>query len=147
MPQPARILLVHVAVAVLFVAGAIPAASALPEPAPKAAPAGFTPSSTSWPSAARGWVLGFAPCRSGSCPVLLRTDDGGESWARRPAPPVEAAPTQERVRVSFANEGDGLVTNGHQLFATHDAAGTWQPVRLPDATQPVSIRTLETSSR
>lgn len=111
-----------------------------------AVPAGFAPSSTSWPSADRGWVLGIAPCPTGSCPVLLHTTDGGASWKPQPAPPVHVGPSQLRVRVSFADGNDGFVTNGHQVFATHDGARSWREVSLPDTPGTPTIRGLETNS-
>jgi hypothetical protein len=97
-------------------------------------PPGFVPSSTSWTSAGEGWVLGFAPCTTGSarqCAGLIRTFDGGRHWVRTAAPPVRVAPDNDQVRVHFANELDGLITNGHQVFTTHTAGAVWRPVALP----------------
>jgi photosystem II stability/assembly factor-like uncharacterized protein len=108
--------------------------------------AGFVPSSTSWPAAQQGWVLGFTSCSAGTCPSLLRTADGGESWQRRPAPPVTVPATGEQVRVFFANGTDGLVTDGHRLFATHDA-WHWAPVALPGSPATVAVGALAANHR
>jgi photosystem II stability/assembly factor-like uncharacterized protein len=97
------------------------------------APPGFLPSSTSWTSERNGWVLGFAPCAQGDCANLLRTLDGGQTWLRWPAPPVRQTPEHDQVRVWFANDVDGLATDGHRLFASHSAGVRWQQVPLPEA--------------
>src|SRR2546430_1878685 len=99
-------------------------------------PPGFVPSSTSWTSAGEGWVLGFSPCTPGSerqCAGLVRTFGGGRHWVRAGAPPVQVAEDNDQVRVHFANEFDGLITNGHQVFTTHTAGVVWRPVAIPAA--------------
>jgi hypothetical protein len=96
------------------------------------APPGFVPSSTSWTSARDGWVLGFAPCARGQCASLVRTFDGGRHWLPVPAPPVQVSPEHDQVRVHFANAIDGLVTDGHLLYASHTAGAFWRQVPLPD---------------
>ena len=101
-------------------------------PGSGAAPPGFVPSSTSWTSAQKGWVLGFAPCSQGQCASLLRTFDGGRHWLRSEAPPVQPSPEHDLVRVRFANDLDGLVTDGHRLYASHTAGQFWRQVPLPE---------------
>jgi hypothetical protein len=100
-------------------------------------PAGFAPSSTSWTSPTDGWVLGFAPCKAGSCPTLVSTSDDAQTWRQRSAPRVSVTPDQTRIH--FADKLNGWATDGQVLMATHDGAGTWQRVRLPGAVGSVSI--------
>ncbi|MER6590953.1 hypothetical protein ABT214_03630 [Micromonospora purpureochromogenes] len=108
-------------------------------------PAGFAPTSTSWTSPADGWVLGFAPCRAGSCPTLVSTADGAQTWQQQPAPRVSSTPDQTKIH--FANKLDGWTTDGQVLMATHDGAGTWRRVRLSGAVGSVSIAKLASTDR
>ncbi|GAA4992775.1 sialidase family protein [Actinopolymorpha pittospori] len=117
--------------------------------APVATPAGFSPTSTSWPTPLQGWVLGFAPCASGECAVLMRTLDGGDTWTQVPAPPVRTSPSHDQVRVLFAERKDvlhprtvGLVTNGLVLYATYDGGATWRSESLAGGRRPVFVGAL-----
>ncbi|MFC4855790.1 hypothetical protein [Actinophytocola glycyrrhizae] len=98
---------------------------------PRVVPPGFVPSATSWTTAQQGWVLGFAPCPDGQCPVLVRTWDGGAKWWRANVPPLPLPTDNRRVRVHFANGGNGLMTDGTSLYATHTAGLFWRRVDLP----------------
>ncbi|MGW5365420.1 WD40/YVTN/BNR-like repeat-containing protein [Actinopolymorpha pittospori] len=100
-----------------------------------ATPAGFSPTSTSWPTAVHGWVLGFAPCASGECAVLMRTLDGGDTWTEVPAPPVRTSPSHDQVRVLFAERKDSSggtlavgATGGDESFVhmSFDGGHTWE---------------------
>ncbi|MHB8451933.1 MAG: WD40/YVTN/BNR-like repeat-containing protein, partial [Mycobacteriales bacterium] len=99
-------------------------------------PAGFSPVSESFVSDSVGYLLGAAPCSSPPCTSLLRTTDGGRSFAGVPAPRVglanEAAtpPGQSVVAVRFADPSDGFVY-GPELWVTHDGAASWHQVSLP----------------
>lgn len=122
-------------IAALFIAavaglGVPVVAAAAPD---SASSPGFVASSTSWTSERSGWVLGFAPCAQGQCARLLRTVDGGRSWLRVPAPPVQQSPEHDQVRVHFANDRDGLITDGHRLYASHSAGRLWRQVPFPVA--------------
>ena len=121
------------ALLIVAVAGVGLPAVAAAAPGSGAAPPGFVPSSTSWTSQRNGWVLGFAPCEQGQCASLLRTFDAGRHWLRSPAPAVQPSPEHDQVRVHFANDLDGLVTDGHRLFASHTAGLVWRQVPLPEA--------------
>ncbi|SHF06170.1 sialidase family protein [Streptoalloteichus hindustanus] len=110
-----------------------------------AAPGEFVPTSTSWTSAERGWVLGFAHDDTTARPVLLSTEDGGARWTRRNAPDITVSPISAQVRVHLANDRDALATNGEILHATHDGAASWHPVELPDARPPVRVEALATN--
>ena len=92
-------------------------------------PAGFAPMSVTFVSLQTGWVLGA------SCPTctvsLLRTRDGGKTWASVAAPPTPA-PQGPPAMVRFANVDDGWVL-ASELWATHDGGGRWAKPVLPGA--------------
>ncbi len=88
---------------------------------------GVVPASTSWVSGDRGWVLGLDTlCQTAKCPQLIRTLDGGASWTRVKTPPL-AIPETDRLRVLFANDAAGMVTDGEQLFVTSNGGTRWEP--------------------
>jgi hypothetical protein len=136
--------LVAPSVASASTTGAAPAASTTTV-ATAGVPSGFAPTSTSWTGANDGWVLGFASCRSGSCPALVSTSDGAQTWQQRTAPQVSSTPDQTKVH--FANAVDGWATDGQVLLATHDGAGRWRRVQLAGAAGSVSIAKLATTDR
>jgi hypothetical protein len=132
-----------VALVTAAVSVVVPAvAQAQPASRPGLAPSGFTPSSTSWTTDRRGWMLGFTPCPSGQCPALLHTFDGGARWWPAGTPPVRLSPRNFQVRVFFADDTVGLVTDGERLYTTHTAGLLWQQVRLPGAGASVTIGAL-----
>jgi hypothetical protein len=88
---------------------------------------GVVPASTSWVSADRGWVLGVDTlCQTAKCPQLVRTLDGGTTWNRVRTPAL-SIPETDRLRVVFANDAAGMVTDGEQLFVTSNGGNLWQP--------------------
>ncbi|GGU22778.1 hypothetical protein GCM10010178_13500 [Lentzea flava] len=88
---------------------------------------GVVPASTSWVSADRGWVLGLDTlCPAAKCPQLVRTLDGGRSWTRVKTPAL-SIPETDRLRVLFANDAAGMVTDGEQLFVTSNGGTRWEP--------------------
>jgi photosystem II stability/assembly factor-like uncharacterized protein len=131
--------ILRVLLVVCLTAAAVPAAAAAPG-AP--VPQGFLPSSTSWTTKARGWVLGFAPCQDGRCPILARTRDGGRTWWRTGAPQVRLPEDNRRVRVHFANGRTGLVTDGSALYVTRTGGLSWRHVELTGARPPVVLGAL-----
>lgn len=94
---------------------------------------GFIASSTSWTSAQRGWVLGFEPCPDGRCPALVRTVDGGRTWRRSAVPDVRMPEDNRRVRVHFANDRVGVITDGTDLYVTRTWGLFWRPVEFAGA--------------
>jgi hypothetical protein len=86
-----------------------------------------------------GFVLGTtAGCPYPSaCSTVLRTSDGGGSWVRVAAPPVEYvgpnydnSPAQPDVsEIRFADPLDGWAY-GPALWATHNGAAGWKQVNL-----------------
>ncbi|MFI6095559.1 hypothetical protein ACIA8G_08405 [Lentzea sp. NPDC051213] len=110
---------IAVVVVALFLAGTTTAVAH--------ASTGVSPASTSWVSADRGWVLGAGTqCQTQNCPQLIRTLDGGTSWTRVKTPPL-AVPETGRLRVAFANDAAGVVTDGEQLFVTSNGGTRWEP--------------------
>ncbi|MFD4671453.1 hypothetical protein ACFWNN_17080 [Lentzea sp. NPDC058450] len=82
--------------------------------------------STSWTSADRGFVLGLdTVCQNANCPQLVRTLDGGSSWTRVKTPAL-SVPETDRLRVLFANDAAGMVTDGSQLFVTSTGGTRWE---------------------
>ncbi len=97
---------------------------------PRGVPEGFVPTSTSWSSPGTGWVLGFAPCGDGRCPALVRTWDGGRTWWPSAPPDVRLPEDNRRVRVQFANDHVGVVTDGTDLWVTHSGGLSWRQVAV-----------------
>ncbi|HEX3976964.1 MAG TPA: hypothetical protein VHW96_11930 [Solirubrobacteraceae bacterium] len=73
------------------------------------------------------WLLGSAPCSTPPCTSILRTDNGGDSFAGTPAPR-----TTQVSQLRFANAADGFAYDS-QLWVTHDAGASWHQVRLGGA--------------
>ena len=111
---------------------------ATPSPAPTqtpvpvgSVPAGFAPNSVTFVSLQTGWVLGGAPCQTGTCLALLRTSDAGRTWSAVQAPPTAFAPATSPVgpytgvsEVRFADPRDGWAY-GPDLWSTHNGGSTW----------------------
>ena len=72
------------------------------------------------------WMLGTYPCATGTCPVLMRSADGGQSFVRvgTPPPSVDA--------LAFANREDGYAyfqgstTEKSVLYWTGDSGKSWR---------------------
>lgn len=91
---------------------------------------GVVPASTSWVSADRGWVLGLDTlCQTAKCPQLVRTFDGGATWTRVKTPGL-SIPETDRLRVAFANDSAGMVTDGEQLFVTSNGGTRWESLGM-----------------
>ena len=107
-----------------------------------AVPAGFAAISITFVSPKDGFVLGSAPCASGQCTVILRTDDTGKSWHRIGAPPVVVTNKENpgTVRaIRFATLDDGWAY-GPDLWATHDGGRHWTKTHVDG-----EVEDLETS--
>lgn len=135
MTRPRRrvaVLAASIAAAVITGGPGVPA-QATADPADST---GFHPSSTSWTSPTSGWVLGWASCRSGLCPALQHTADGGATWSKGETPDIQPSEVGFQTRVFFAESRGhriGLITNSQDLFVTYDDARTWQRLELPHA--------------
>ena len=113
-------------------------------------PAGFQPESVTFVSSQRGWVLGTAPCSHPVCTSVLRTTDGGRTWAGIPAPATPLGPGQEGspgvAELRFADPLDGWAF-GSELWSTHDGGAHWNQIHLPGAKGlPPSVVSLEAGS-
>lgn len=112
---------------------------ALSRPGGGPVPAGFEPVSVTFVSALEGWVLGTAPCSAPPCTSVLRTADGGRTWAGVPAPRAAlsngSAGGVAHIRFADARNGwaYGGTPAGSVLYATHDGGSSWNAVVLPVA--------------
>ena len=95
-------------------------------------PRGFLPASVTFVSARDGWVLGTTKtCAHAPCTSVLRTTNGGRSWAGIPAPKFRLASlgtSQGLQRLRFATRRDGFAY-GSQLWVTHNGGSSWHRVR------------------
>ena len=103
------------------------------QPYPGPVPAGFTPSSVTFISAARAWVIGQAgtpgTCYNGNiCTSVAWTSDGGRTWHGQPAPVAGAPSGANGVSgIRFLNGTNGWAF-GPELWATHDAGNQWRAI-------------------
>ncbi len=104
-------------------------------PAGAPVPNGFAPVSVTFVSASVGWVLGTAPCSSQPCTSVLRTRDGGATWAGIPAPKAPLSDPQSTSagvgELRFADALDGWAGVG-DLYSTHDGGATWTAQTQPE---------------
>jgi hypothetical protein len=106
-------------------------ASAAPggSPAGGPVPPNFQPTSITFVSSTVGWAIGQAGT-SGSCAnadpsictSIVRTTDGGQSWAGIPAPS-----TNEVTGIRFLDGTNGWAY-GPELWSTHDGGSDWTQV-------------------
>jgi len=74
------------------------------------------------------WLAGTYPCVTGTCPLLLRSTDGGKSFLRVGTPPADM------YSIEFANRQDGYgllqqtSSGGPSLYWTTDSGKVWQLV-------------------
>jgi hypothetical protein len=107
-------------------------------------PANLHVSSITLISRNASWALGWAPCLTPhqwrTCPAVIRSRDGGHTWAGVPAP--GSAAYYGDIRFATSKDGWILVRQtvtatdaGQQtglLYATHDGGSTWTQVSLPE---------------
>jgi len=128
-----------------------PASTHVAGPPDGPVPSAFAPESATFVSTRDGWVLGRAGCLSGGglCTALLRTTDGGASWAAIPAPRATVPATLYDVsttsveNVRFADTLDGWAFRG-ALYSTHDGGRTWLAEHLGGAA--AGVDSLETAA-
>ena len=115
------------AVIVLILAGGTSWASSRPattttltEAHPKVTPTAVTG------AAGDLWLLGTYPCATGTCRVIMRSADGGQSFVRVGTPPVGT------YGIEFANRQDGyayiadLQDDQSSLYWTDDGGKSWR---------------------
>jgi hypothetical protein len=129
--HPALVTLALVATFALVAAGA--SAVVLAADRAGGVPAGFDPLVVSAVESGEVWVLGSAPCGSGQCAVVVRSDDGGSTFVRVGAPAVGVGNGRE-MSIRFADRENGFVYGALDgpLFATHDGGATWYPTGIKD---------------
>lgn len=109
-------------------------------------PQGFAPASVTFVSASEGFVLGTAPCSQAPCTSVLRTTDGGRSWAGIPAPrlPLQNRTGQGVHGLRFADPATGYAY-GSVLAVTRDGGASWHLVTVPGLSGKASIDSLVAS--
>jgi photosystem II stability/assembly factor-like uncharacterized protein len=112
-------------------------------------PADFQPGSATFTSADDGWLLGTARCAGARCTAIVRTTDGGRTWASIPAPDTAfAGDGTVTVGVSslrFADQLNGWAF-GPDLWATHDGGATWHRASLPGLSAERPVMALEAAA-
>jgi photosystem II stability/assembly factor-like uncharacterized protein len=118
-----------------------PAPTTSPPPPTTSAPpvdlSSFSPSSVTFVSPTKAWVLGVDG-------RLVTTDDRGATWQVVQARQAKPGDQGNVPRVRFANSNVGYVFGG-DLWSTHDAAVTWQQVTVPGADDASEYVALETA--
>ena len=92
-------------------------------------PTGFQATSFTAVSLDDWWMLGTARCLTGTgtCGAILRTTDGGSTFAGIPSPPVGGSDVS---RLRFASPLDGYAF-GPALWQTANGGATWANVPIP----------------
>jgi len=94
-------------------------------------PAGFEAQSVTFVSSQDGYVLGTTGCPAASCTGVLRTVDGGRTWAGIPAPSVGVGSAPDVNEIRFADPMDGWVYGHEALQSTHDGGAHWSAIPTP----------------
>ena len=94
-----------------------------------AIPVNFQPRSFTAVSLKEWWMLGTARCPTGSgtCSAIVRSTDGGSSFAGIPGPPVSATGV---MQMRFANALDGYAFDP-ELWETTNGGTSWSKVATP----------------
>lgn len=104
------------------------------QPFPGPVPADFAPSSVTFVSSTRAWVIGQAgtpgSCYNGTvCTSVAWTSDGGSTWHGEHAPVAGAPSGANGVSgIRFLDGVNGWAF-GPELWATHDAGNHWHAVK------------------
>ena len=93
-------------------------------------PEGFRAAALDALNARDWWVEGTIPCRfKHDCLALVRTLDGGRTFARVPLPTLVDLFGNQFARPQFADERDGYLV-GQRVWVTHDGGRRWRPLHL-----------------
>ena len=96
----------------------------------RSVPAGFQPLSFTAVSERDFWLLGTVPCGHRSCSAIVRTTDGGSSFAAINAPAVQTAGTTPELRFADRRNGFLFMRWGGLFFATHNGGASWKRLAL-----------------
>jgi hypothetical protein len=76
------------------------------------------------------WVLARVRCRDGRCFEILRTANGGRTFAAVGAPALPTEGTTATLRFADLHDGFAYVPWQSATYATHDGGATWRRLRL-----------------
>lgn len=109
---------------VLFAVGVLSSASAAATR--RSVPAGFQPLSFTAVSERDFWLLGTVPCHGRRCTAIVRTTDGGRSFAAVNAPELPSTGNTPELRFADHLDGFAFVPWSGRFFATHDGGASWK---------------------
>ena len=87
------------------------------------------PLAASFVTATEGFVLGVAPCATGTCTTLVATTDGGRRWDRVPAPPAPLALPPTGEAAVAVDAVDRILFTGASGYAY--GPGLWATAATP----------------
>jgi photosystem II stability/assembly factor-like uncharacterized protein len=93
-------------------------------------PAGFEPISFTAVSERDFWLLGTVPCHGRRCTAIVRTTDGGRTFAALHAPALPTSGNTPELRFADRLDGFAFVRWRGLFYATHDGGATWRRLRL-----------------
>jgi photosystem II stability/assembly factor-like uncharacterized protein len=93
-------------------------------------PTGFEPLSFTAVSRSDFWLLGTVPCRVGRCAAIVRTTDGGRTFAAVGAPALPTSVNTPELRFADRRDGFAFVPWRGLFYATHDGGATWRRLGL-----------------
>src|SRR5256886_199014 len=96
----------------------------------RSVPAGFQPLSFTAVSERDFWLLGTVPCGHRSCSAIVRTTDGGSSFAAIDAPAVQTSGNTPELRFADRRNGFLFMRWGGLFFATHNGGSSWKRLAL-----------------
>ena len=96
----------------------------------RSVPSGFQPVSFTAVSERDFWLLGTVPCGHGRCSAIVRTTDGGRSFAAINAPALPTSGNTPELRFADHSDGFAFVPWRGLFYATHDGGATWRRLAL-----------------
>jgi hypothetical protein len=88
-------------------------------------PHGFRPETAAAVGTRDYWIFGDYRCSSGWCLALVRSTNGGGSFARVAAPPLTSQGTVPTLVFANARDGYAYTWTASPLYVTHDGGTTW----------------------
>jgi photosystem II stability/assembly factor-like uncharacterized protein len=93
-------------------------------------PAGFEPVSFTAVSERDFWLLGTVPCHGSRCTAIVRTKDGGRSFAAVHAPALPTSGNTPELRFADRLDGFAFIPWRGVFYATHDGGASWRRLAL-----------------